>query len=90
MHEQKPGWKEDTSLTNIWGAGQEAETQQAQKTEYGNVHCNRKEANVAGAESAGEKGGGIEVRKVAKDKIRSSKNIKKLLNFILNVGSTKN
>lgn len=72
MHEQKPGWKEDTSFTNIWGAKREAKTQQAQKTEYGNVHRNRKEASVAGAKSAGEKVGGIEVRKVAKGKIRSS------------------
>lgn len=72
MHEQKPGWKEDTSLTNIWGAGQEAEKQQVQKPEYGNVHRNRKEASVAGAESLGEKVERNEVRKVAKDKIRSS------------------
>lgn len=51
---------------------------------------NRKEANVAGAESAGEKVGGKEVRKVAKGKITALQTMKRNVNFILNVESMKN
>lgn len=44
-------------------------TQKAQKTKYGDVHGNRKEASVAGAKSAGEKAEGNEVREEAKGEI---------------------
>lgn len=53
MLEQKPVGRR-TPAIQVSGE-EEQKKQQAQKTEYRNVHGNRKEANVAGAESAGRK-----------------------------------